>query len=1331
MEKYNQELKTGKFMLEDCQEAYELEDREDIELAYEKICRIIKKLDKSKDDVTEEMLGEEDTIDQVRQWNRMQKEEIHPIREMRKKLKGKLDWFDDQESRQKQKKEIELQRQIMEEQTRITLGKEKEMEEMKIRQQEREEEWCRKKLELEAEAVAKRRHEEKVKAQSVKLQKYTITPFKGEYKDWLRFWNQFTVEVDGSGISEISKFNYLLELVTGKPREDILGLPHTSDGYEEAKRILEQTYGRDIKIHKTLIKELENLPYITSAHKLTEIHNFYNHLARIIRTLVTMKKLETAQSFVYTLMDKLGPVKEALVQKNDEWEEWKLEELVENLRKYIDRNPLSETETGASPYPNQVKKRNEFQDWRNKRDKMLFASTQKPQRRTPGCVYCGLSNHRSVDCLKVLDIATRKDILKKSRLCFNCTGFGHMANKCNSRGCGNCNQKHHTSICDAAPVTSFPAPTGPGPDAEQGKRAINKNTAIHATVVAKVNGITARIMIDSGSGSSYICTKLLTELKLKPSKIEKRIIEQMYGTVTRRVEIYKVKITSDVVEDFEMELTCINGEKEILTVLPNPRIKALKKKYDRFRCLSFSDESAMEDMLPVHLILGTSDFQRIRTTEPLVLGPNPDRDPGAEFTMLGWTLSGKTVGGEVETEKGFFANSTKDEFEQMCSLEVLGLSDEIGDDAEFHENFKKNIQRQHDGRYQTRLPWKPDHCAVSSNKELAMARLHSTTRKLEKLNKLEEYHQVMTEQIRDGILEEIPDQPTVGSTSSKTEVEDPTYAKVIVGTQPSETRILGIPWDTNRDEFRISFVKCAESGNGGAVTKRKMLSIINGVFNLLGIVSPVIITGKILYSRVCLKKLSWDEELPSEIVEPWHKWIKCLAKTPTVSIPRSVVCDKVVKMVLHGFADASKQAVSAAIHIVAYYANSDVSQCLLVSKSRIAPKKSIPRLELVGAHTLCKLVNHVKKTLGDYPIEEFHGWVDSTTVLHWLGGKGTWTQFVRNRTTAIRETNLTKWHYVPTEENPSDKGTRGVAPDRLGRLWFNGPDWLHNEDEWPSQPEIAETPEAVCESLPKKEKQLLAKEETREPDQLGTLLEKFSYWKTLRITAFVIRFIAKCRGRRIPEQMLTPEEIDSAETYWLKKIQESKELKSDIDLKMDDNGVWRCSGRIPGYNPVFLPKNKEDLDKLAQGTQATKRIAFMKKSKDQLRKRWMGEYLYALEERNRQSGGGADVTPKTGAIVLLKDDTKNKSLWRLGRVIRHIRGKDAVIRGLKLKLGNGNIVERPLQLVCDMEIGGEDETVELDPLAKEFIPERRPTRKTKTEAMNQIKGIGPYEDEED
>ena len=54
------------------------------------------------------------------------------------------------------------------------------------------------------------------KQQAVKLQRYTMTPFEGNYKDCLCIWNQFSVEVDGSSIVEISKFNYLLELVKGE-----------------------------------------------------------------------------------------------------------------------------------------------------------------------------------------------------------------------------------------------------------------------------------------------------------------------------------------------------------------------------------------------------------------------------------------------------------------------------------------------------------------------------------------------------------------------------------------------------------------------------------------------------------------------------------------------------------------------------------------------------------------------------------------------------------------------------------------------------------------------------------------------------------------------------------------------------------------------------------------------------------------------------------------------------------------------------------------------------------------------------------------------------------
>ena len=168
-------------------------------------------------------------------------------------------------------KQLYIQHKVNEEQTKLKLHQQKEIEEAIFLQNQREEEWYRKKLEFEkeiTESQLQRMEETKARKnttepQSVKLQKYTITPFSGNYKDWLRFWNQFTVEVDGATISEISKFNYLLELVKGKPKEDILGLPHTEDGYGKAKQILEHTYGKDIKVHKGRIKEMEEQTYST------------------------------------------------------------------------------------------------------------------------------------------------------------------------------------------------------------------------------------------------------------------------------------------------------------------------------------------------------------------------------------------------------------------------------------------------------------------------------------------------------------------------------------------------------------------------------------------------------------------------------------------------------------------------------------------------------------------------------------------------------------------------------------------------------------------------------------------------------------------------------------------------------------------------------------------------------------------------------------------------------------------------------------------------------------------------------------------------------------
>jgi len=206
----------------------------------------------------------------------------------------------------------------------------------------------------------------------------------------------------------------------------------------------------------------------------------------------------------------------------------------------------------------------------------------------------------------------------------------------------------------------------------------------------------------------------------------------------------------------------MNAEKHVLTHLPNPNIKALKKQCGRFRRLTFSEEATRSDTLPVHIILGAADYQRVRTTEPLVLGADPDKDPGAEFTMLGWMVCGRRpVTESVIAEKQFLLTTGQEEFEKLGSLDILGLKDiRSPKNKNIHEDFLQQLHKMQGGFYDTRLPWKEDHVPVPTNKNLSVARLNSTIRKLESMGKLEDYDQIMQEQVNTGIMEPVPPHQT-------------------------------------------------------------------------------------------------------------------------------------------------------------------------------------------------------------------------------------------------------------------------------------------------------------------------------------------------------------------------------------------------------------------------------------------------------------------------------------------------------------------------------------------------------------------------------------------
>ena len=248
-------------------------------------------------------------------------------------------------------------------------------------------------------------------------------------------------------------------------------------------------------MQKALIKEMESLHSITDIRRLDRIHEFYNKLSRVVRTLSTMNKLQTAQSAVYTLMDKLGPVREVITQTDDKWEEWALEQLVEALRKFVDRNPLRAEEKS--------KQQGGSGDGRRNAEKLMMQGSQRYSNANR-CVYCGSTNLSSVNCKKVLTVAARRDLIRRKNLCYNCLG-NNLASAYCSRPCKNCGQRHHTSLCERR-ISTVPEQGSVSTSTEKNLSASTWSTStLHTTVRAMVNGQEARIMIDTGAGSSYVC----------------------------------------------------------------------------------------------------------------------------------------------------------------------------------------------------------------------------------------------------------------------------------------------------------------------------------------------------------------------------------------------------------------------------------------------------------------------------------------------------------------------------------------------------------------------------------------------------------------------------------------------------------------------------------------------------------------------------------------------------------------------------------------------------------------------------------------------------------
>ena len=165
------------------------------------------------------------------------------------------------------------------------------------------------------------------------------------------------------------------------------------------------------------------------------------------------------------------------------------------------------------------------------------------------------------------------------------------------------------------------------------------------------------------------------------------VIESMDGKAQEEIEL-----TGSKLSDFR--------------TITRPDMNKLKHEYQHTKNKRFYMNR--EGTYHIHIVLSDKIYCKIRTEE--IFKGNPG-DPVVEGSTFGWIIHG----GNYSSEQCMFTRETSD-YERLYSLDVLGVEDRSeNSQLDVHRDFRENIIKTSDGRYEVAVPWVPGAALPSDN----------------------------------------------------------------------------------------------------------------------------------------------------------------------------------------------------------------------------------------------------------------------------------------------------------------------------------------------------------------------------------------------------------------------------------------------------------------------------------------------------------------------------------------------------------------------------------------------------------------------------------------
>ena len=361
-------------------------------------------------------------------------------------------------------------------------------------------------------------------------------------------------------------------------------------------------------------------------------------------------------------------------------------------------------------------------------------------------------------------------------------------------------------------------------------------------------------------------------------------------------------------------------------------------------------------------------------------------------------------------------------------------------------------------------------------------------------------------------------------------------------------KALGVRWNVEQDQFYFT----VNVDLPDVVTKRSMLKCVASVYDPLGMISPVILIGRVLLQETTRLKLGWDQQVPEDISKKWYSWIHDLEEIEHLKIKRCITefASGTTSYQLHHFSDASQTGYGCVSYLRTENQDGFLSVTLVYSKARVTPIKqiTIPRLELLAAALSVKVDVTLRREL-DLCLKESVFWTDSRIVLSYISDSSKrYQMFVANKLSQIRShSSVDQWRHIPGKDNPGDIASRGASPEKLKTSsWFRGPTLLlQKTEDWPcGEPKPVSNSDGEVKKCHGPELATCTSTTAAEShDYLDLLiLRKSEFYKLKRIVAWLILIKQKLL-KRIEKFEITSSVMDQAEKLLIRQEQKKLDLK--------------------------------------------------------------------------------------------------------------------------------------------------------------------------------------------